>query len=63
MVAATACRRCDGARMNIEEPGGAAPEEDEGWPVGFLVVVGLAAFYLLVRFIQLGARLLDWVVG
>ncbi len=49
--------------MNIEEPGGAAPEEDEGWPVGFLVVVGLAAFYLLVRFIQLGARLLDWVVG
>ena len=38
-----------------------AEDEDPGWPVGFLILTGLAALYLLVRFVQLGARFLEWL--
>lgn len=36
-------------------------EEDPGWPIGFLVFVGLGAFYLIVRFVQLGFRFFEWI--
>jgi hypothetical protein len=36
-------------------------EEDPGWPVGFMVMTGLAALYLVVRFVQLGVRFFQWV--
>lgn len=36
-------------------------DEDPGWPVGFLVMVGLAALYLVIRFVQLGLRFVDWL--
>lgn len=44
-----------------EQPVDASVEEDPGWPVGFLVLTGLAALYLVVRFVQLGARFFDWL--
>ena len=36
-------------------------DEDPGWPIGFLAFVGLAALYLIIRFVQLGVRLFDWL--
>ena len=36
-------------------------EEDLEWPVGFMVVVGLAALYLIWRLIQLVGRLFDFI--
>ncbi len=36
-------------------------EEDLKWPVGFIVMVGLAGLYLVLRFIQMGGWLIDWL--
>jgi hypothetical protein len=36
-------------------------DEELKWPVGFLIMVGLAALYLVVRLVQLGARAVDWI--
>ena len=35
--------------------------EDLEWPIGFMVVVGLAALYLIWRMIQLMGSLLDLI--
>jgi hypothetical protein len=40
---------------------GRTTEEPLKWPVGFIVMVSLAALYLIVRFAQLGGRLIDWL--
>jgi hypothetical protein len=37
------------------------PEEEEGWPVGFMIVVALAALYIGWRLIQLIALGIDWL--
>lgn len=37
------------------------PEDDPGWPIGFLLFVGLGALYLIVRFVQLGVRFFEWL--
>jgi hypothetical protein len=54
--------------MAAEEPDtgeGSAPQgsEDEelSWPVGFIILVGLAALYVGWRLIQLLVRAVDWV--
>ena len=39
----------------------AADEEELSWPVGFLIVLALAALYLGWRLIQLLARLIDLI--
>ncbi len=44
-----------------DQPVDGPAEEDPGWPVGFLLFVGLAALYLVVRFVQLGARFIEWL--
>ena len=36
-------------------------EEDLKWPIGFIVMVSLAGLYLLLRFIQMGGWLIDWL--
>ncbi len=36
-------------------------EEEPPWPVGFIVLVSLAALYLGWRVIQLATRGLDWI--
>ena len=44
------------------EAGGPAQQPDDpGWPVGFLVIVGLAALYLAWRFIQMAAAVAGWL--
>lgn len=45
-----------------EEQHGPEPGE-ERWPVGFIVLVVAAAAYLLLRFVQIGAWLLDRITG
>ena len=37
--------------------------EPEGWPIGFVVLVVAASIYLLIRFVQMGAWLLDRIAG
>ena len=39
--------------------GDAPPEEDLEWPIGFLIVLGLAALYLGWRLIQLVGGAID----
>ena len=46
-------------QLHQETPDSA--EEDPGWPIGFLVISGLAAVYLIVRFAQLGTRFFEWI--
>ena len=36
-------------------------QEDLEWPVGFMIVVGLAALYLIWRLIQLVGGLFDFI--
>lgn len=36
-------------------------EAGERAPFGFKLLVGAAALYLLVRFVQMGAWLIDWL--
>ena len=36
-------------------------DEDLKWPVGFLVMVGLAALYLVVRLVQMAGWAVDWL--
>lgn len=36
-------------------------QEDLEWPIGFMIVVGLAALYLIWRMIQLMGSLLDLI--
>ena len=38
-----------------------APEDDLEWPVGFMVVLGMAALYLGWRLIQLVGGLFDFI--
>jgi hypothetical protein len=38
-----------------------ADEEDEGWPIGFMIVVGLAALYVGWRLIQMIAAAIEWM--
>jgi hypothetical protein len=44
-----------------ETQGAASTEEDPGWPIGFMIFVGLAALYLGWRLIQLVGWLLGWL--
>lgn len=37
------------------------PPEELEWPIGFMVVVGLAALYLIWRLVQLVGRLFDFL--
>jgi hypothetical protein len=39
----------------------AGSEEDLKWPVGFIVMVSLAALYLIVRLIQMAGWAVDWL--
>jgi len=47
--------------MEDGESGGES--EHERWPVGFIVFVLAAAAYLVLRFIQMGAWLLERITG
>jgi hypothetical protein len=38
-----------------------AVDEELPWPIGFMVIVGLAGLYLAWRLIQLIGRGLDWL--
>jgi hypothetical protein len=42
--------------LPVEEEG-----EYPGWPVGFMIFVGLAALYLGWRAVQLTGRLITWL--
>ena len=39
----------------------AADDDDPGWPIGFMVIVGLAALYLGWRLVQFLGDVLGWV--
>jgi hypothetical protein len=36
-------------------------EEDLKWPVGFIVMVALAALYLILRLVQMAGWAIDWL--
>lgn len=40
------------------EPGS---EEELKWPIGFIVMVSLAALYLIVRLVQMAGWAIDWL--
>jgi hypothetical protein len=46
----------------MEDPGGGDPEQQR-WPIGFILLVVAAAAYLLLRFIQIGAWVLERIAG
>jgi hypothetical protein len=39
----------------------AASEEEPPWPIGFIVLVSLAALYVGWRLVQLTVRAVDWL--
>lgn len=49
--------------MSSEPPSHAesGSEEELKWPVGFIVMVSLAALYLIVRLVQMTGWLIDWL--
>ena len=49
--------------MTSEEhsPADHAAEEPLKWPIGFIVMVTLAALYLILRFVQMTGWLIDWL--